>query len=307
MGIGMIIFDIVAPMLEFISPLLPGEFFPYYFNGKIEMLQRSLIALIMVTIVAGFLGVFLLIQNLALIGDGLAHVSFGGVAVGIVLGATSPLDYALVFSVIAAIIIHELQSREILTGDASIAIFLTGMLALGLVILRVSGGGITSDIHSYLFGNLLLVDEKSMDRITLYCLLSFGLLLIIFRPLLACTVDPLAARVQGLPVRKIGLLFSIITAMMVVSMVKLVGALLVTALLVTPAATAQLIGRSFRSCLILTQIFGLTAVFGGLYLSAELNAGGGSMIALFAATMFAIVAIAQQIINFTIRSKDNIG
>ena len=307
MGIGMIIFDIVAPMLEFISPLLPGEFFPYYFNGKIEMLQRSLIALIMVTIVAGFLGVFLLIQNLALIGDGLAHVSFGGVAVGIVLGATSPLDYALVFSIIAAIIIHELQSREILTGDASIAIFLTGMLALGLVILRVSGGGITSDIHSYLFGNLLLVDEKSMDRIAIYCLASFGLLIIIFRPLLACTVDPLAARVQGLPVRKIGLLFSIITAMMVVSMVKLVGALLVTALLVTPAATAQLIGRSFRSCLILTQIFGLTAVFGGLYLSAELDAGGGSMIALFAATMFAIVAIAQQIINFTIRSKDNIG
>ena len=307
MGIGMIIFDIVAPMLEFISPLLPGEFFPYYFNGKIEMLQRSLIALIMVTIVAGFLGVFLLIQNLALIGDGLAHVSFGGVAVGIVLGATSPLDYALVFSVIAAIIIHELQSREILTGDASIAIFLTGMLALGLVILRVSGSGITSDIHSYLFGNLLLVDEKSLDRITFFCLLSVGLLIIIFRPLLACTVDPLAARVQGLAVRIFVLFFSSITAMMVVSMVKLVGALRVTALLVTPAATAQLIGRSFRSCLILTQIFGLTAVFGGLYLSAELNAGGGSMIALFAATMFAIVAIAQQIINFTIRSKDNIG
>ena len=307
MGIGMIIFDIVAPVLELISPMIPGDFFPYYFNGKIDMLQRSLIALIMVTIVAGFLGVFLLIQNLALIGDGLAHVSFGGVAVGIVLGATSPLDYALVFSVTAAIIIHELQSREILTGDASIAIFLTGMLALGLVILRVSGTGITSDIHSYLFGNLLLIDEKSMDRITFYCLVSFAVLIVIFRPLLACTVDPLAARVQGIPVKGISLLFSIITAMMVVSMVKLVGALLVTALLVTPAATAQLIGRSFRSCLILTQIFGLIAVFGGLYLSAELDTGGGSMIALFAAIMFAIVAIAQQMINLTIKSKDNIG
>ena len=307
MGIGLIIFEIIAPMLELIAPLLPGEFFPYYFNGKIEMLQRSLVALIMVTIVAGFLGVFLLIQNLALIGDGLAHVSFGGVAVGIVLGATSPLDYALLFSVTAAIIIHELQSREILTGDASIAIFLTGMLALGLVILRVSGTGITSDIHSYLFGNLLLVDEGSLDRIALFCLISFGVLIVIFRPLLACTVDPLAARVQGIPVRGIGLLFSIITAMMVVSMVKLVGALLVTALLVTPAATAQLIGRSFRSCLILTQIFGLTAVFGGLYLSAELDTGGGSMIALFAATIFAIVAIVQLTIKNIIKSKDNIS
>ena len=101
----------------------------------------------MVTIVSGFLGSFLLIRNLALIGDGLAHVSFGGVAVGIVLGASSPLWYALFFSVISSILIYEMESREILTGDASIAIFLTGMLAFGLVLLRHSGGGITLDIE----------------------------------------------------------------------------------------------------------------------------------------------------------------
>ena len=133
MGIGMLLLEIVAPFLEFISPIMPGEIFPYFF--KMEMFQRAFLAAIMVTIVAGFLGVFLLMQNLALIGDGLAHVSFGGVAVGVVLGATSPLWYALIFSITAAILIHEMQSREILTGDASIAIFLTGMLALGLVIL----------------------------------------------------------------------------------------------------------------------------------------------------------------------------
>ena len=69
MGVGMFIFEIIAPMLEFISPVIPGDFFPYFFNGKLEMLQRALVAIIMVTIVAGFLGVFLLIQNLALIGD----------------------------------------------------------------------------------------------------------------------------------------------------------------------------------------------------------------------------------------------
>ena len=89
-------------------------------------------------------------KNLALMGDGLAHVSFGGVAVGIVLGATAPLWYALVFSLTAAIIIHELQERDLLTGDASIAIFLTGMLALGLVVLRIWGEGlllISKDIY----------------------------------------------------------------------------------------------------------------------------------------------------------------
>ena len=303
MGLGTTILEITAPLLEIISPLMPGEIFPYFFT--MEMFQRALLAAILVTIVAGFLGSFLLIRNLALIGDGLAHVSFGGVAVGIVLGSTSPLWYALVFSVTASIMIHELQSREILTGDASIAIFLTGMLALGLVILRIQGGGITTDIEGYLFGNLLLIDENDLDMIASICLASIVLLGLIHSSLLASTLDPLSARIQGLPVRGIGLMFSIITAAVVVSMVQVVGTLLVTALLVTPAATAQLIGRSFRSCLILTQTFGLSAVFLGLYFSAELDTGSGSMIALVAATIFSIVAISQLIVKTFVRPLEN--
>ena len=303
MGIGVFILEIVAPLLQFIAPIIPGETFPYMF--KMEMFQRALLAAIMVTVVAGLLGIFLLIQNLALIGDGLAHVSFGGVAVGIVLGATSPLWYALIFSITASILIHELQSREILTGDASIAIFLTGMLALGLVILRVSGGGITTEIHSYLFGNLLLIDEDSLDMIAMICIISIAFLASIRSTLLACTIDPMAARIQGLPVRGIGLLFSIITAAVVVSMVQVVGTLLVTALLVTPAATAQLIGRSFRSCLIWTQVFGLSSVFFGLYLSSELNAGSGSMIALVSAIVFGIVAISKISFDYVYQTNEN--
>ena len=303
MGLGGVLMDIFSPLIELIAPVMPGEVFPFFFT--MELFQRALLAAIMVTIVAGFLGTFLLIRNLALIGDGLAHVSFGGVAVGIVLGATSPLWYALIFSISAAILIHEMQSREILTGDASIAIFLTGMLALGLVTLRIWGGGITSDIHGYLFGNLLLIDESDLDMISFICVVSLILLTLIRSGLLATTVDPLSARVQGLPVRGIGLLFSVITAAVVVSMVQVVGTLLVTALLVTPAATAQLVGRSFRSCLVWTQVFGLSSVLLGLYFSAEYSSGSGSMIALIAAIIFASVAIIQIIIRNFIRPKEN--
>ena len=170
MGLGTGLMDIISPLLEAIAPFVPGDIFPYFFT--MDMFQRAMLAALMVTVVAGILGTYLLIQNLALIGDGLAHVSFGGVAVGIVLGSTSPLWYALVFSITAAILIHEMQSREILTGDASIAIFLTGMLALGLVILRLGGGGITTDIEGYLFGNLLLIHEGSLDFISLISLFS---------------------------------------------------------------------------------------------------------------------------------------
>ena len=293
---GEFLMRIFTPLLEFVAPVVPGEIFPYFFT--MEMFQRATISAIIVTIVAGLLGTFLLIRNLALIGDGLAHVSFGGVAIGVVLGATSPLWYALVFSIIASIIIYELQSREILTGDASIAIFLTGMLALGLVVLRMNGGGITTDIEGYLFGNLLLIDASDLDLISIICITSILILFVIRTGLLAITVDPLAAAIQGIPVRSIGLLFSVVTAAVVVSMVQVVGALLVTSLLVTPAATAQLVGKSFRSCMLWTQFFGLSSVLLGLYLSAENDTGSGSMIALVAAIIFCLTAILTNIPNF---------
>lgn len=283
--------EILAPSLESIAPFLPGETFPAFF--EIEMFQRALVAAILTTIVAGFYGSFLLMKNLALMGDGLAHVSFGGVAVGIVLGATAPLWYALVFSLTAAIIIHELQERDLLTGDASIAIFLTGMLALGLVVLRIWGGGITSDIEGYLFGNLLLIDYDDLDLILVISILSLVSLFFLHDALLATTVDAISARVQGIPTRWLGLWFSAAVAAIVVSMVQVIGTLLVTALLVTPAATAQLVGRSFRGCMILTQVFGIASVMIGLYLSSELETGSGSMIALVSAVVFGVVLIAR--------------
>ena len=151
----------------------------------------------------------------------------------------------------------------------------------------------------------MLIDESSLDLIAIICIVSIIFLAVIRSALLACTIDPVAARIQGLPVRGIGLLFSVITAAVVVSMVQVVGTLLVTALLVTPAATAQLISRSFRSCVIWTQIFGLGSVIGGLYLSAELDAGSGSMIALFSAIIFAIVAISKTTLKTIYQTNDN--
>ena len=293
--VGEILLQFTSPILEFIAPIVPGNTFPSYF--EIELFQRALISAILVTIIAGLMGSFLLIRNLSLIGDGLAHVSFGGVAFALVIGSANELYWALLFSAIASILIYELQSRELLTGDASIAIFLTGMLALGLVMLRIWGGGITSDVEGYLWGSLNLITPDSLSLITIVSIVVIFCLFFIHPILLAATIDPLAARVQGLPVRDVGLLFSVLTAAVVVSMVQIVGALLVTALLVTPAATAQFVGKSFRSCLIWTQIFGLSSTIIGIYLAAETESGSGAMIALTAATIFAIVATFQIVIK----------
>ena len=136
-----------------------------------------------------------------------------------------------------------------------------------------------------------MIDSSDVDLTSWIFILSIITLFYIRSGLLAITVDPLAAAIQGIPVRQIGLLFSVVTAAVVVSMVQVVGALLVTSLLVTPAATAQLVGRSFRSCMIWTQIFGFSSVLLGLYFSAEHDTGSGSMIALVAATIFCLTAI----------------
>ncbi|RAH06848.1 MAG: hypothetical protein CMA00_001195 [Methanobacteriota archaeon] len=294
MEIGEVLMWLLTPLLEYLGPHAPGETFPFFFT--LEIFQKAFVAALLVTAVSGYLGSFLLIRNLALIGDGIAHVAFGGVAVGIVLGAFSPLWYALFFSIISSILIHELQFREILTGDASIAIFLTGVLALGLVVLKIWGGGITSDIEGYLFGNILLVYGESFELIVVMGIFSMVFLWFFHPILLATAIDPISVKIQGIPVREIGVLFSIITAIVVVSMVQFIGTLLVTALLVTPAATSQMVGRSFRSCIIWAQFFGLSATILGIYLSSEHETGTGAMIALVSASIFMAVAVTKTIL-----------
>tara|TARA_Y100000589_G_scaffold204320_1_gene192727 strand:+ start:1499 stop:2431 length:933 start_codon:yes stop_codon:yes gene_type:complete len=295
MGLGVWLLELVSPTMEAIAPYLPGDVFPYFFTY--DMFQRVLLASFVITIVAGVLGSFLLIRNMALIGDGIAHVTFGGVAVSMVIAGVPTLPMATFFAVVAAILIFELQDRGILEGDTAIAIMMTGALAFGLVALRIWGEGITANVERFLYGNVLFVDDASLDWICTVGIIALFLLGAMYKSLLATAVDPIAARVQGIPVKAIGLTFSIITAVVVVLMVKIIGALLVTALLVSPAATAQQVGKSFRSCILWSQFFGMLSVLLGIYLSAEKDTGAGAMIALIAALVFLVVVVSKSIVT----------
>ena len=293
MGLGVWLHELVSPAMEAIAPYLPGDVFPFFFT--LDMFQRVLVASFVITVIAGVLGSFLLIRNMALIGDGIAHVTFGRVAVSMVLAGVPTLPMATLFAVVAAVLIFELQDRGLLEGDTAIAIMMTGALAFGLVALRMWGEGITANVERFLYGNVLFVDDASLDWICTVGLVALLLLGAMYKGLLAAAVDPVAARVQGIPVRAIGLTFSIVTAVVVVLMVKIIGALLVTALLVSPAATAQQVGKSFRSCVLWSQFFGLMSVLIGIYLSAEEDTGAGAMIALVAAVIFLVVVVSKSI------------
>ena len=295
MVVGDFIIEVLGPVLESLEPIVPGEWFPLYFIRP--YLQRPLIAAVFVAMVAGFLGSFLLVRNLALIGDGLAHVSFGAIAIGLIVGIVDPLIWAFVLCVISAILIDFLQLKKWLTGDTAIAIFLTGMLGLGIVVTRLYGGGSLISVEGYLWGNLNLIDSDSFEFIMIACIISYLSLAILYHSLLLISIDPIAARIQGLPVRFIRLYWSILTAAVVVSMVQFVGVLLVTALIVTPAAIAQLLSRSFFMCVVLSQVLGVVTVLLGLYYSAELSTDSGAMIALVSAIMFVVVAVSKGLIK----------
>ena len=302
MDLGELVIESLGPLLESLEPFIPGDWFPLYFTRV--YLQRPLIASVVVSMVAGFLGTFLLMRNLALIGDGLAHVSFGAIAVALVVG-WAPLEFALVICVISALTIEFLSEKGYLTGDSAIAIFLTGMLGLGLVVSYVSGDSAIRQIDGYLWGNLNLIDAESFNDIIWVSLISYIGLIILYRSLMAICIDPIAARVQGIPVSVVITIWSILIAFVVVSMVQIVGALLVTALLVTPAAMAQITSRSFFMCVVLSQVFGILTVLLGLYYSAELETGSGSMIALVSATLFVIVASTKGLVKFFTATNQN--
>ena len=247
MGLGVRFHELVAPFMEDIAPYLPGETFPFFFT--VAMFQRALLAALIITIVSGVLGSFLLIRNMALIGDGIAHVSFGGVAVALVIGTAFTLEVAAIFAVVAAVLIFELQDRGILNGDTAIAIIMTGTLALGLVLLRLYGGGITPVVEGFLYGNLLFIDDQSLDFIFIIGLVALASMLVMYNGLLATAVDPVAAHAQGIPVKAIGLAFSVLTALVVVSMVKILGALLVTRCWCRPPPRGNKSARvSARAC-----------------------------------------------------------
>ncbi|MGB0266143.1 MAG: metal ABC transporter permease [Candidatus Poseidoniaceae archaeon] len=301
--VGDFIIEVLGPVLESLEPIVPGEWFPLYFIRP--YLQRPLIAAVFVAMVAGFLGSFLLVRNLALIGDGLAHVSFGAIAIGLIVGIVDPLIWAFVLCVISAILIDFLQMKKWLTGDTAIAIFLTGMLGFGVVVTRLYGGGSLISVEGYLWGNLNLIDSDSFEFIMIACIISYLSLAILYHSLLLISIDPIAARIQGLPVRFIRLYWSILTAAVVVSMVQFVGVLLVTALIVTPAAIAQLLSRSFFMCVVLSQVLGVVTVLLGLYYSAELSTDSGAMIALVSAIMFVVVAVSKGLIKQFTAANNN--
>lgn len=257
--------------------------------------QRVLATALVVAVTASVLGVFLVLRNLSLFGDGIAHISFAGVALGFVLGIL-PTGMALLFSLLGALAIQELRRRGITKGDTAIGIIFTGSLAFGVLLLSL-GPGTGLDLESYLFGNLLLVGAADFYVVCATAAAVLAALALLYRPFFALTFDAQAAEVQGLPVRGLETVFTLLTAAAIVIAARIVGVLLVSSLLVVPAATALQWARGFRQALLLAVGLALTAVVVGLLASAELAVPSGAAIAVASTLLFAVGTLAHRAVR----------
>ncbi len=247
--------------------------------------QRVLATAILVAATASGVGVFLLQRGRALLGDGVAHMSFAGIAVGFVVG-WMPLATALAFAVLGALAVDALQRRRLLRSDAALGLVWTTSLALGVVLVS-SRGAVPVDVESYLFGNLLLAGASEF-RLALAIALVVGVgLATLWRPLLLVSLGPEQARVQGVPVRLLDGVFTVLTALTVVASVRVVGVLLVTGLVIIPAATAMAWATSTRQAILGAVAVAVAAVVLGLTVSATFALASGATITLAAAAMFA--------------------
>ena len=247
-------------------------------------MQRALVAAVAIGLLCGTLGFFVVLRRLAFIGFGISHSAIGGVAIGLLLG-WPPLATAGVFAVAVALGIAWSRDRVQLEEDALIGVFLSGAMALGVLLFSLQRGG-QQDLFGYLFGNVLAISNGELAVLLLLCIGVIGVLAWIHRDLLFLAFDEEAAKAYGHAVRALNTALLVLLALTIVVGVRLVGALLVQALLVVPAVVAALWFGDFRRQVVAAAAIGAGCGATGLIGAYRYDVAPGASIVLVAVTLF---------------------
>jgi len=246
-----------------------------------------------VGVLAPAVGFFLVQRRQSLTGDGIGHVAFAGVAAGILLDV-APVLTALVAAILGGIAIELLRSRGGAAGDQALAlVFYTG-IALGVVLISAAGA-LNVDLFQYLFGSILTVTRSDLVVIAALGAVGLAVVGLLYRPLAGVVIDEEGARVAGVPIGALNIAVAALAAVTVALSMRVVGILLVAALMVLPVSAAERVAWSMRSTLVLAMAIGLGASLAGLTVSYYADLPPGGTIVLVAAGVFAICAIAGSV------------
>lgn len=247
-------------------------------------MQRAFLSATIIGSVCAVVGVYVVLRSMAFIGAGISHASFGGVALGFILGV-NPLLTTIVFCILTAWGIAFVSEKRKVREDTAVGIFFASTMALGVLLISLMRG-YHADLFGYLFGNILSVSASDIWVSLFLAILVFTIVFILYKEFLFLTFDPDMALVTGLSVRKLNLLMITLIALTVVIAIKSVGIVLVSALIVTPAASAHLLTDDFKTMMRLSVLIGVVSSWLGLFLSSSLNLASGATIVLVATLIF---------------------
>jgi zinc transport system permease protein len=250
----------------------------------LRFMQEALFAAFVTGLAAPAVGTYLVQRRLALLGDGIGHIAVTGVALGLLTGQ-APMLTAVVVAVLGALAIELIRARGRTSGDVALALLFYGGIAGGVLMITAAGGS-AAELQGYLFGSILTVSTTDLVAVGVLALVVAVLALGLAPQLFAVCQDEDFARVQGLSVRVYNVLLSVMAAVTVTVAMRTVGLLLVSALMVIPAATAQQLARGFRLTLLASMALGTVAGVGGVLASFYARTSPGPTIVVLALAGF---------------------
>lgn len=262
---------------------------------ELEFMVRAFIAGGIIGLAAPALGTFLVLRRLSLIADTLAHVAIAGAAIGLMLG-TAPTAVAVITSVLAAVLLERLRSTNKLSGDSAMALVLYTALALALVFISL-GDGLSVNLFGLLFGSIVTIGAADVWAAAGLGLAVLLLVWLRYEDLVQSTFDPDLAKVSGVPVQRINLALAILTGVMVTLSMRIVGGLLVGALITFPVLASLYLRRGFRATLAVACGVGLASVLMGLTFSYYQDIAASGAIVLIALGFLGIAAGASAVVT----------
>lgn len=251
-----------------------------------DFMQRAFIAGLFIATLASLSGTFVVLRRYSLISETLAHSALVGVAVGLVAGY-NPLWAAVIVSILSAWLIEYLRSAFSLYSDAILAILLSGSLALAVIIVSL-GGAFNNSLFSYLFGSILSVSDTDVFTIMIFGTISLAFLLLFSKELYFIAYDEEVARTSGIKVRFLNFLLVTVVAIIIALSIRVVGSLLIGALMVIPTVAALQYRVGFRSTMLMSLFFALFSVIFGMSLSYYFSLPSGATIVLSVIVIFII-------------------
>ena len=259
-------------------------------------MQRAFQSAFLIAVIAPILGLFLVLRRQSLMADTLSHISLAGIALGLFLNV-NPTFMTLVVVVIAAVIIEYLSMLYKSYSEISIAILMSAGMSVALVLMSLSSGGSTTTIQQYLFGSIVTISQQQIYLLVALFVIVVGLFLVFRRPMYVLTFDEDTAFTAGLPARTMSILFNVITGVTIAVVMPIAGALLVSAIMILPAAIAMRISKSFYWVILVGILVGIVGMFSGLTVSYQWGTPPGATITLVFIVIFILTTGTMKILQ----------